>query len=108
MPDFGSWSDERINGRYLIAHFVGGMFTGWLVLGLMLYSNFSGLFTLLARSDMFFVAIVMLGTAFALTFGIAAVATSLCWGSAARTRAVSRSGGWLPPAAAQARKPRRP
>ena len=79
MPDMCNSSDERIDGRYLIAQFMGGTLTGWLVLGGLLYLDLSGLWTLLSRSDMWLAAIVMLGTAFGMTFGIATMATGFCW-----------------------------
>jgi hypothetical protein len=87
MPDRFDLSDERIDGRFLIAQFMAGTLTGWLVLGGILYLDLSGLWTLIGRSDIWLVAIVMLGTAFGMTFGIATMATSLCWRGTGRAHA---------------------
>ena len=91
MLDIDTWAGERMDARYLIAHFVGGTVAGWLVLGIILYLDLSGLWTLISRSDMWLVASVMLGKAFGMTFGIAATATSVCWrGAGAGERNAAR------------------
>lgn len=79
MPKVGKLPDETIDGRHLLGQFIGGAITGWLVLGSIFYLDLSDLRTLIGRSDMWFVATVMLGSAFGMTFGIAAMATGLCW-----------------------------
>ena len=64
--------DQRLV-RYLLRHCCDGIAVGWVLLLALLWSDLTGLGTLLRGSDAGALALAMLAFAFAVTFGSAAM-----------------------------------